>query len=74
MNMDEMRQFSFCWSAIDGCHIRVKCPSGGGEARKEYHDFKNFYSVVAMALVDSNHRFIWETCGFPGNSRDSIIF
>ena len=28
-------------------------PSGGAEAQKEYHNFKNFYSVVAMALVDS---------------------
>lgn len=26
-----------------------------------------------MALVDSNYRFIWGTCGFPGNSHDSII-
>ena len=36
--------------------------------------FKNFYSIVLMAMVDSNYRFIWGSCGFPGNSHDAIIF
>jgi len=27
-----------------------------------------------MAVVDSNYRFIWGSCGFPGNSHDAIIF
>ena len=27
-----------------------------------------------MAMVDSHCRFIWGTCGFPGNSHDAIIF
>ena len=27
-----------------------------------------------MAIVDSNYRFLWASCGFPGNSHDSIIF
>jgi hypothetical protein len=27
-----------------------------------------------MAIVDSRYRFIWGSCGFPGNSHDSIIF
>jgi hypothetical protein len=74
LDMEEMWQFPCCWSALDGCHIPIKCPPGGQEASKEYHNFKNFYSVVLMALVDSNYRFIWGSCGFPGNSHDSIIF
>ena len=27
-----------------------------------------------MGLVDAKYRFIWASCGFPGNSHDSIIF
>ena len=27
-----------------------------------------------MGIVDSNYRFMWGTCGFPGNSHDAIIF
>ena len=74
LDMEEMWQFPCCWSALDGCHIPVKCPPGGQESSKEYHNFKNFYSVVLMSLVDSHYRFIWGSCGFPGNSHDSIIF
>ena len=74
VGMEEMWQFPCCWSAIDGCHIPLKCPPGGLESCKEYHNFKNFYSIVLMALVDSHYRFVWGTCGYPGNSHDSIIF
>ena len=74
VDMEEMWQFPCCWAAIDGCHIPIKCPPGGQEACKEYHNFKNFYSVVLMAMVDSHYRFIWGSCGYPGNSHDSIIF
>ena len=74
VDMEELWQFPYCWSVVDGCHIPIKCPPGGLESCKEYHNFKNFYSIVMMALVDSKCRFIWGTCGFPGNSHDAIIF
>ena len=50
----------------DGCHIPIKCPPGGLEACKEYHDFKNFNSILLMGLVDSHYRFVWGSCNFPG--------
>ena len=74
LDMEEMWQFSCSWGAIDGCHIPLKCPPGGLQANKEYHNFKNFYSIVLMGMVDAKRRFIWASCGFPGNSHDSIIF
>ena len=73
LDMEEFWQFPCCWAAVDGCHIPIKCPPGGQEASKEYHNFKNFYSDVLMSLVDSHYSFIWGSCGFPGNSHDSII-
>ena len=27
-----------------------------------------------MGMVDARHRFVWASCGFAGNSHDSIIF
>ena len=69
----ELWQFPYSWASIDGCHIPIKCPPGGQEANKEYHNFKNFYSVVLMAMVDAKYRFVWGSCGFPGNSHDSVI-
>ena len=41
------------------------CPPGGLEVCKEYHNFKIFYSIVLMAMVDSKYRFVWGRCGFP---------
>ena len=35
IDMEERWQFPCCWSAVDGCHISKKCPSGGAEAAKE---------------------------------------
>ena len=55
----------------DGCHIPIKCPPGGLEACKEYH---NFYSIVLMGLLDSHYKFVWGSCEFPGNSHDAVIF
>ena len=65
-----------CWSAIDGCHISIKCPPAGLESSKEYLNFKNIYSIVLMGMVDAKYRFIWASCGYPGNhdsQHDSII-
>ncbi len=72
--MEELCQFPYSWGAVDGCHIPIKCPPGGAEACKEYHNFKNFYSIVLMSIVDAKCRFVSGSCGFPGNSHDSIIF
>lgn len=73
VDMEEQWQFCCCWAAVDGCHLPIKCPPGNFSC-KEYHNFKDFYSIVLMAMVDSNYRFVWGTCGFPGNSHDAVIF
>lgn len=73
LDMEQMWQFPCCWSAIDGCHISIKCPPGGLEWSKEYHNFKNVFSIVLMGMVDAKCRFIWVSCGYPGSSHDLII-
>ena len=32
-----------------------------------------FPTEVLMSIVDAKYRFVWGSCGFPGNSHDSII-
>ena len=73
LDMEDLWQFPCCWAAIDGCHIAIKCPPGGLESCKEFHNFKNLYSIVLMAMVDSKYRFVWGSCCFPRNSHDAII-
>ena len=71
LDMEEEWQFPCCWSAVNGCHIPIKCHPGELESCKEYHNFKNFFSVVLMGMVDSKYRFVWASCGYPGNSHES---
>ncbi|XP_046863059.1 protein ALP1-like [Xenia sp. Carnegie-2017] len=74
VDMEELWQFPCSWAVLNGCHIPMKCPTPGGlQAFNEYHNYKNFYSIVLMALVDANYQFVWGSCGFPGNSHDAII-
>ena len=74
LDMEEFWQIPCYWTAIDGCHIPMTCTPGGLLACKEYYTFKNFSSIVLMAMVDSYYRFVWGSCGFPGNSQDAVIF
>ena len=74
VEMDSEWQFRCCFGAIDESHIPIKCPPGGLEACEEFHNFKNFYSIVQMRIIDTHYRFIWASAGFSGNSHDSIIF
>ena len=39
VDMEEFWQFLCCWAAVDGCHIPIKCPPGGLESCKEFHNF-----------------------------------
>ena len=73
-DFEQQWQFPCCFGAVDGCHLPIKCPNGGLESAKEYHNFKNFFSIVLMAIVDSKYRFIWASSGYPGNSHDATIF
>ena len=74
VDMEEFWQFPCCWAAVDVCHIPIKCLYLDElESCKEFCNFKKFYSLVLMAFVDAKYRFIWVSCGFPGNSHDSVI-
>ena len=66
-------QFPYAFAAVDGSHLPIKCPKGGAQAMKQYFNFKGFYSIVLMALVDAEYRFIWASVGAPGNTHDSTL-
>ena len=74
ISFEEYWQYPCCIGDVDGCHLPIKCPEGGQESAKEYHNFKNFYSIVLIAIVDAKQRFMWASSGFPENSHDAIIF
>ena len=74
IEMEEEWQYPYAFAAIDGTHIPIKCPGGGNEARKQYRNFKEFYSIVQLLLVDAHYQIIWSACGAAGNTHDSTYF
>ncbi|KAK3909435.1 Protein ANTAGONIST OF LIKE HETEROCHROMATIN PROTEIN 1 [Frankliniella fusca] len=56
--------------AIDGSHIEIQQPVGGG---REYFNRKQHYSIVLQAVVDSDMKFTNVHCGDPGSFHDSRI-
>lgn len=61
------RRFPRCAGVMDGKHIMIQCPP---HSRSEYYNFKNTYSIVLMALVDSDYRYIFADIGGQGRISD----
>ena len=57
--------------ALDGKHVALKCPANSGS---KFYNYKGFYSIILMALVDADYKFIWVECGTNGGASDRQIF
>ncbi len=57
--------------ALDGKHIRIRKPPQSGS---KYYNYKNFYSVVLMALVDADYCFMFTDVGGVGHQSDMQLF
>lgn len=56
---------------IDGKHIVIECPIDSGS---EYINYKKTFSIVLLALVDSNYNFIFADIGCQGRISDGGVF
>jgi len=64
-------QFPNCIGAVDGKHVRIKMPMGSGSL---FYNYKHFFSILLLALVDANYCFIAVDVGAFGKSSDSNVF
>lgn len=68
---DTRANFPHCLGAVDGKHVRIIKPHGSGSL---FYNYKNYFSIVVMAVVDSNYKFIYAQVGAYGKDCDSSIF
>ena len=52
---NERWHFPNCFAAADGKHVKIICPKHSGS---EFYNFKGFYSIVLLAFVDYDYRFL----------------
>lgn len=63
--------FPNCCGALDGKHCRIQCPPNSGSL---FYNYKQYFSIVLMALVDADCKFICVDIGSYGKEGDSGIF
>lgn len=66
----EKWHFINCGRALDGKPIRIEPPLHTGTA---YYNYKNFYAIVLMALVNSNYEFVYINVGKNGRISDGGV-
>ena len=63
--------FQHCCGAIDGKHIEIKKPRKSGSM---FYNYKGFFSIILLAVVDANYKFIWANVGADGSVSDAGVF
>ena len=64
-------QFPNAIAAADGKHIGITCPPHAGSM---YYTYKGFHSVVLLAFVDFNYKFLIAEVGCQGRISDGGVY
>nr|CAI5836615.1 unnamed protein product [Callosobruchus analis] len=63
--------FPNCIAAIDGKHINIQCPINAGST---FYNYEGSHSIVLLALVDADYKFITIDVGAYGRNSGGGIF
>lgn len=63
--------FWHAMGALDGKHIAIQKPAKSGSL---YYNYKGFFSIVLLALVDAEYKFRWVQVGDEGACSDAQLY
>ena len=64
-------QFLHCISALDGKHVLIQQPTDSGSF---FFNYKHSFSIVLLALVDAEYKFLYVDIGCNGRVADGGVF
>ncbi|CAI9582856.1 unnamed protein product [Staurois parvus] len=67
---EEMWNFPNCGGAIDGRHVRINPPHHSGSL---YYNYKGFFSIIIIAIINANCEFIMVDVGKNGKFSDGTV-
>lgn len=57
--------------AVDGKHVACRAPPKSGS---QYRNYKGFFSIILLAVVTSDYKFLWVDVSGDGAASDAMVF